>query len=60
MFTDLCSGTLFAFTPGGTPEVIELPLSTSRPVGFGQDPVGELYVVDIESGIHRLVASELG
>jgi len=60
MFTDLCSGTLFAFTPGGTPEVIELPLSTSRPVGFGQDPVGELYMVDIESGIHRLVASELG
>ncbi len=60
VFTDLCNGTLFAFTPGGTPEVIELPLATSRPVGFGQDSVGELYVVDIESGVHRLIASDLG
>ena len=60
LFSDLCSGTLFALNPGATPEVIELPLATTRPVGFGQDPTGELYVIDIESGVHRLDISAAG
>ena len=60
MFSDLCDGKLYALNPGGTPEVIELPLSTSRPVGFGQDPEGELYVIDYETGIHRLVSADSG
>lgn len=55
VFSDLCSGKLYALNPGGTPEVIELPLATDRPVGFGQNPEGELFVIDIETGIHRLV-----
>lgn len=54
VFSDLCSGDLYALNPAGTPEVIELPLGTSRPVGFGQDPAGELYVIDIETGVYRL------
>ncbi len=51
VFTDLCNGRIYAVIPGGTPEVIELPLSVARPVAFGEDPAGELYVVSNEEGI---------
>lgn len=60
VFSDLCSGGLYALSPGGTPEVIELPLQTARIVGFAEEPDGELYVIDIESGVHRLAVAPAG
>lgn len=60
VFTDLCNGRIYAVIPGGTPEVIELPLQVARPVAFGQDPSGELYIVSNEDGIVYRLASTRG
>ena len=59
IFTDFCGGEIFAFSPDSTPAVIELPLKVTRPVGFAQDPNGELYVIDIELGIFKMEESDL-
>ncbi|MDE0497380.1 MAG: PQQ-dependent sugar dehydrogenase [Acidimicrobiaceae bacterium] len=57
VFADLCGGDIYAVAvqPGAGPdEVWSLGVSTPRPVGFGVDAAGELYVIDIESGVWRL------
>ena len=57
VFADLCGGDIYAVAvqPGAEPdEVWSLGVSTPRPVGFGVDTAGELYVIDIESGVWRL------
>ncbi len=57
VFADLCGGDIYAVAvqPGAGPdEVWSLGVSTPRPVGFGVDAAGELYVIDIETGVWRL------
>ncbi len=57
VFADLCGGDIYAVAvqPGtGPDEVWSLGVSTPRPVGFGVDTAGELYVIDIETGVWRL------
>jgi len=57
VFADLCGGDIYAATvePGTQPdEVWHLGVSTPRPVGFAVDTAGELYVIDIETGVWRL------
>ena len=57
VFADLCGGDIYAVAvqPGTAPdEVWSLGVSTARPVGFGVDKAGELYVIDIETGVWRL------
>ena len=57
VFADLCGGDIYAVAvqPGTAPdEVWSLGVSTPRPVGFGVDTAGELYVIDIETGVWRL------
>ena len=57
VFADLCGGDIYvvAVQPGtGPDEVWSLGVSTPRPVGFGVDMAGELYVIDIETGVWRL------
>jgi hypothetical protein len=57
VFSDYCGAAIFALDPDGTPAVIQLPLETTRPVGFAQDPAGELYLIDIESGVQRIAST---
>lgn len=57
VFADLCGGDIYAVSvqPGTQPdEVWNLGVSTERPVGFAEDLHGELYVIDITSGVWRL------
>lgn len=57
VFADLCGGDVYAVSvqPGTQPdEVWSLGISTPRPVGFAEDRHGELYVIDIETGVWRL------
>lgn len=57
VFADLCGGDIYAAAvePGTQPdEVWHLGVSTPRPVGFAADNAGELYVIDIETGVWRL------
>ncbi|WP_419931171.1 PQQ-dependent sugar dehydrogenase [Candidatus Poriferisodalis sp.] len=57
VFADLCGGDIYAVSvqPGAQPdEVWSLGISTPRPVGFAEDRHGELYVIDIETGVWRL------
>ncbi len=57
VFADLCGGDIYAVAvqPGTEPdEVWSLGVSTPRPVSFGVDAAGELYVIDIETGVWRL------
>ncbi|WP_419945548.1 PQQ-dependent sugar dehydrogenase [Candidatus Poriferisodalis sp.] len=57
VFADLCGGDVYAVSvqPGTQPdEVWSLGISTQRPVGFAEDHQGELYVIDIETGVRRL------
>ncbi len=57
VFSDYCGAALLDLDPDGTPAVIQLPLETTRPVGFAQDPAGELYLIDIESGVQRIAST---
>ena len=57
VFADLCGGDIYAVAvqPGTQPDdVWNLGISTPRPVGFAVDHAGELYVIDIETGVWRL------
>ncbi|MCY4518437.1 MAG: PQQ-dependent sugar dehydrogenase [Acidimicrobiaceae bacterium] len=57
VFADLCGGDIYAAAvePGAQPdEVWHLGVSTPRPVGFAVDGAGELYVIDMETGVWRL------
>ncbi len=57
VFADLCGGDIYAaeVNPGTQPdEVWDLGVETPRPVGFAVDGAGEMYVIDIESGVWRL------
>ena len=57
VFADLCGGDIYAaaVAPGTQPdEVWHLGVSTPRPVGFAADSAGELYVIDMETGVWRL------
>ena len=57
VFADLCGGDIYAVSvqSGTQPdEVWNLGTSTPRPVGFAVDHAGELYVIDIETGVWRL------
>ena len=59
VFADLCGGDIYAAAvePGTQPDQVwHLGLSTQRPVGFAVDPEGELYVIDIETGIWKLTS----
>ncbi|WP_419554066.1 PQQ-dependent sugar dehydrogenase [Candidatus Poriferisodalis sp.] len=62
VFADFCGGDIYAAAvePGAQPdEVWHLGVSTPRPVGFAVDGAGELYVIDIETGVWRLTANSL-
>lgn len=57
VFADLCGGDIYAAAvePGTAPDSVwHLGVSTPRPVGFATDGAGELYVIDIETGVWRL------
>jgi hypothetical protein len=57
VYGDFCSGEVFAFRPsseGGAAPVVLLKTGF-RISSFGEDGTGELYVVDLSGGIHRLV-----
>lgn len=57
VFADYCGGDIYAaaVAPGTQPdEVWHLGVSTPRPVGFAVDGAGQLYVIDIETGVWRL------
>ncbi len=57
VFADLCGGDIYAadVALGNQPdEVWHLGVDTQRPVGFAADAAGELYVIDIETGVWRL------
>ncbi|WP_419840324.1 PQQ-dependent sugar dehydrogenase [Candidatus Poriferisodalis sp.] len=57
VFADLCGGDIYAaaVSPGTEPDdVWHLGVSTPRPVGFAADAEGELYVIDMETGVWRL------
>ena len=57
VFADYCGGDIYAaaVAPGAQPDdVWDLGVSTRRPVGFAVDSAGELYVLDIETGVWRL------
>lgn len=57
VFADYCGGDVYAaaVAPGTQPDDIwHLGVSTPRPVGFAVDGAGELYVIDIETGVWRL------
>ena len=57
VFADLCGGDIYAVDvqPGMQPDVVwHLGVSTTRPVGFAVDGAGELYVIDMETGVWRL------
>ena len=57
VFADLCGGDVYAaaVAPGAqTDEVTHLGVSTPRPVGFAVDAAGEMYVIDMETGVWRL------
>lgn len=57
VFADLCGGDVYAaaVNQGRMPDVVwNLGVATTRPVGFAVDTQGELYVIDIESGVYRL------
>lgn len=54
VFGDFCRRSIVAFDPD-TGVLRELERGSAAPVGFAVDPAGELYVVDIESGIWAIV-----
>ncbi len=57
VFADLCGGDIYAAAValGAQPdEVTHLGVSTPRPVGFAVDAAGEMYVIDMETGVWRL------
>ena len=37
------------------PRVISLGLQVSQPVGFAENSDGELYVIDMASGLHQII-----
>ena len=56
VFSDLCSGLIMALSLDGDPRVISLGLQVSQPVGFAENSDGELYVIDMASGLHQIVS----
>jgi glucose/arabinose dehydrogenase len=53
VFTDYCGGEIRGLTPGGT--AFDLGVTVPNPVSFGQDSQGELWILSIGGGVHRLV-----
>ena len=56
VFSDLCSGSIMALSLDGDPRVVSLGLQVSQPVGFAENSDGELYVIDMASGLHQIVS----
>jgi hypothetical protein len=59
LFADYCSGRVWGLVPDASDAWVRLgPVETGlRISSFGEDANGELYVVDIEGAVYRLVAS---
>ncbi len=59
LFADYCSGRVWGLVRDASNAWTRLgPVETGlRISSFGEDATGELYVVDIEGAIYRLVAS---
>ncbi|MBV30714.1 MAG: sugar dehydrogenase [Actinobacteria bacterium] len=55
VFSDLCSGSIMALSFDSYPRVISLGLQVSQPVGFAENSDGELYVIDMASGLHQII-----
>jgi glucose/arabinose dehydrogenase len=52
LYGDYCSGEIFGLVDGGQRVLLATGFRLSS---FGQDRTGELYVVDLKGGVHRLV-----
>jgi glucose/arabinose dehydrogenase len=62
VYSDYCAGTLWILDADtalaeGTVEVLELGEVPFRPSSFGEDEAGELYLVNLEGEIYRLIAT---
>ena len=59
LFGDFCSGRIWGAQPqGGVWEVAALLDSRVNIASFGEDEAGELYVLDLNGSIFRLLAVE--
>lgn len=54
VYGDYCSGEIFGLVNGASRPLLASGLSISS---FGEDQAGELYVVDMKGGIHRLAGT---
>lgn len=53
VFADFCSGEIFGLNKGQFTVLLDTNLQI---VSFGEDPAGELFVIDRAGGIHRIAA----
>jgi hypothetical protein len=54
VYGDLCTGEIFGRRDGTSSLLLQTGLAISS---FGEDETGELYVVDLDGGVHRIAAS---
>lgn len=58
VFSDLCNGSIMALSFDSSPRVISLGLRVSQPVGFAENSNGDLYVIDMSTGLHQITATK--
>ena len=58
VFSDLCNGSIMALSFDSSPRVISLGLRVSQPVGFAENSSGDLYVIDMSTGLHQITATK--
>jgi glucose/arabinose dehydrogenase len=54
IYGDLCSGEVFGWRDGTSSILLQTGLPISS---FGEDEAGELYIVNLDGGVHRIAAS---
>ena len=59
LFTDSCSGTIWAIPAASTQaaQPVAVGETGGSPAGFGEDPMGELYLANLDGTISRITAA---